>query len=111
MDARLRTLNAYLAGWFEYYGSAKTPSVFKVRDEWTRHRLRACVWKQWKPPKTREQELVALGMPRWQAWMRSSSGKGMWRMAAGPLSGVLGVAYWRAEGFIGLSDRYQKRLA
>lgn len=111
MDQRLRALNAYLAGWFGYYGYAKTPSIFKTLDEWTRHRLRACVWKQWKRQATRERELVALGMPRWQAWMRASSGKGIWRMAAGPLNGILGVAYWRAQGYVGLSDRYQKRYA
>lgn len=111
MDQRLRTLNAYLAGWFGYYGYAKTPSVFKALDEWTRHRLRACAWKQWKRQKTRERELAALGMPRRQAWMRASSGKGIWRMAGGPLNGILGVAYWRAQGYVGLSDRYQRRYA
>lgn len=43
MDARLRTQNAYLAGWFGSYGYARTPSVFQGLDEWTRRRLRACV--------------------------------------------------------------------
>lgn len=111
METRLRTLNAYLAGWFGYYGYAKTSSVFQALDEWTRHRLRACVWKQWKQPKTRYRELVNLGLPKWVAKEFAGSGKGIWRMAGGPMNRALGVAYWRAQGMVSLSDRYQKRYA
>ena len=64
-----------------------------------------------KHPKTRARALAALGMPLWAAWLRAGSAKGIWRMAGGPLNGILGVAYWRAQGYISLSDRYQRRYA
>jgi len=75
MDRRLRALNAYLAGWFGYYGYANTPSVFKALDEWLRRRLRACVWKQWKQPTTRYRRLKGLGLTPRQAFSLSDAGK------------------------------------
>ena len=86
MDERLRAVNAYLAGRFGHSGYAKTPSVFQTLDEWLRQRLRACVWKQWKQPRTRYRELVALGLPIWVAREFAGSGKGVWRMAGGSMN-------------------------
>src|SRR6202040_2726080 len=43
---RIEELNEYLTGWLGYFALADTPSVFKRLDEWTRRRLRMCLWKQ-----------------------------------------------------------------
>jgi RNA-directed DNA polymerase len=53
MELRIKELNQYLTGWCGYCALADTPSIFKELDEWIRRRLRMCVWKQWKLPRTR----------------------------------------------------------
>ena len=112
MDRRLRALNAYLAGWFGYYGYAKTPSVFEALDKWVRHRLRACVWKEWKQPTTRYRRLKGLGLTPRQAFSLSDAATGIWRSAGAPLlNQALDLAYWRGQGLTRLSDLYRKRYA
>src|SRR6184192_3110059 len=40
-------LGRYLRGWLGYFGQCQTPSVLQGLEEWTRHRLRSVIWKQW----------------------------------------------------------------
>ncbi|BAD39272.1 group II intron maturase-specific domain-containing protein [Symbiobacterium thermophilum] len=63
MKERIQRINAYLRGWIGYYALSDADSVFKEIEGWLRHRLRACLWKQWKRPRTRLRELRALGLP------------------------------------------------
>jgi hypothetical protein len=53
MKERIRRLNAYLRGWMGYYALSDSRTPFEELDEWVRCRLRSCLWKQWKLPKTR----------------------------------------------------------
>lgn len=64
MEYRIKKLNQYLIGWYGYFALADTPSVFKYLDSWIRRRLRMCVWKEWKLPKTRVRKLKGLGVPK-----------------------------------------------
>jgi RNA-directed DNA polymerase len=41
-------LARYLTGWRAYFGFCQTPSVLRELDQWTRRRLRAIAWKQWR---------------------------------------------------------------
>ena len=105
----LERLNRLVNGWVGYYQLADTPSVFKELDEWLRHRLRQLLWKRWKRPKTRYRELVARGVPPTTAREAAGSGKGPWRLSASPpVQQALNNAYWRAQGLMGFSDRYQR---
>lgn len=107
MAARLEALNAYLRGWSGYYRRAETRSVFADLDEWIRRRLRMCLLKQWKKPKTKRKKLVNLGIP--EDWARNISGsrKGYWRLALTPqMNKSLGIAYWQDQGLVSLTDRY-----
>ncbi len=63
MEKRIEKLNKYLMGWCGYFALAETPSKFKEFDEWIRRRLRMCLWKEWKTPKTRIRKLRGLGVP------------------------------------------------
>jgi group II intron reverse transcriptase/maturase len=105
----LERLNRLVNGWVGYYQLADTPSVFKELDEWLRHRLRQLLWKRWKRPKTRYREMVARGAPPTSAREAAGSGKGPWRLSASPpVQQALNNAYWRAQGLMGFSDRYQR---
>jgi RNA-directed DNA polymerase len=107
MQERIQKLNVYLKGWCGYFRIAETPSLFKVFDEWIRRRLRMCLLKQWKKPKTRTKNLVALGLPREWAGLIGCSRKGYWRLSNTPqMNKALGLAYWRSQGLVSLSERY-----
>lgn len=107
MEQRLKWLNAYLRGWAGYYRHAQTRSVFESLDMWIRHRLRMCLLKQWKKPKTKRRNLVALGIPEEWAVLISGSRKGYWRLSNTPqMNKALGLAYWRDRGLVSLVERY-----
>jgi group II intron reverse transcriptase/maturase len=109
LPALIERVNRLVKGWMVYYRLADTPSIFQELDEWLRHRLRQLLWKRWKRPKTRYRELVARGVPAFAAWEASSSGKGPWRLSASPpVHQALNNAYWRAQGLLSFSDRYQQ---
>ncbi|HEY8347364.1 MAG TPA: group II intron reverse transcriptase/maturase [Symbiobacteriaceae bacterium] len=107
MKERIQRINAYLRGWIGYYALSDAKSVFEEIEGWLRHRLRACLWKQWKRPRTRLRELRTLGLPEWVARECAYSRKGTWRMAGGPMNRALGTAYWRAQGLLSLTECYE----
>ena len=111
MEDRIGDLNSYTLGWLAYFALARTPSVYAELDGWIRRRLRMCLWKQWKRVGTRLRELRALRLPEWVARQFALSRKGYWRIARGPMNGALGVAYWRSQGLVSLTERYETLLA
>jgi RNA-directed DNA polymerase len=40
--------SCYLVGWRAYFGFCQTPTVLRDLEQWTRRRLRAIAWRQWK---------------------------------------------------------------
>jgi len=107
MAERIKQLNQYLGGWIGYFALAETPSTFRELDEWLRHRLRMCQWKQWKRTRTRVRELRALGLKELDVWEAAGSRKAYWRIAASPpLHKALSNAYWNAQGLVAIADRY-----
>ena len=108
MEDRLKELNQYLIGWCGYFALADTPSIFKDLDGWIRRRLRMCLWKAWKLPKTKIRNLVRLGIPHWKAYEWGNSRKAYWRIANSPiLHRTLGNSYWNRQGLRSLHDRYE----
>jgi RNA-directed DNA polymerase len=106
MERRIRALTAYLRGWMQYFRLARTPSIYRPLDGWTLRRLRLCLWKQWKLPKTRLRKLRALNLPEWVCQSYANSRKGYWRMSGGPMNRAMPRAFWNARGFVGLADVY-----
>ena len=108
LGKRIRGLNQYLEGWIGYFALAETPSVIEDLDKWLRHRLRACVWRQWRRVRTRYRELRALGLPENVVGFLANTRKGPWRIAQSPpLQQGLDGAYWTAHGLLDLRERYR----
>lgn len=108
MEGRIRKLNQYLMGWIGYFQLADTPSFLKYLDAWIRRRLRMCLWKQWKLPKTKVRNLIALGVPKWKAYEWGNTRKGYWRIAQSPiLHKTLGNSFWNRQGLLSLIVRYE----
>ena len=107
MEERIKELNQYLTGWCGYFSLADTPSIFRELDKWIRRRLRMCLWKQWKKPKTKVKRLISLGMPKEKAFEWGNTRKGYWRIAGSPiLSRARDNQYWVSNGLNSLLDRY-----
>ncbi len=107
MVQRIKELNQYLTGWCGYFALADTPSIFHSLDEWIRRRLRMCLWKQWKKPKTKVKRLLSLGVPKDKAYEWGNTRKGYWRIACSPiLHRTLDNQYWKSNGLNTLTDRY-----
>lgn len=108
MEYRIKKLNQYLVGWCGYYALADTPSVFRNYDSWIRRRLRMCIWKDWKLPKTKVRKLTGLGVPRGKAYEWGNTRKSYWRISKSPiLHRTLGNSYWSSQGLKSLLSRYE----
>jgi len=74
-------LNAYMRGWWNYYGIAESYNRLKLLPHWIRRRLRAVIWKHWKNRRTRVGELLKRGVSRKFAVTTGCARKGPWRMS------------------------------
>jgi RNA-directed DNA polymerase len=107
MKQRIEQLNQFTIGWCNYFSLADTPTPFERLDEWIRRRLRMCLWKQWKKPKTKIKRLISLGVPKDQAYEWGNTRKKYWRIACSPiLHRTLNSAYWQSEGLKSIRERY-----
>jgi RNA-directed DNA polymerase len=103
----VKELSSYLVGWRGYFGFCQTPSVLRALDEWTRRRLRAIAWKQWKRGRTRFAELRRRGVGRDLA--AQTAGSPPWRLANSPaLTKAFPTAYF---GSLGLASVAAPRSA
>jgi RNA-directed DNA polymerase len=92
-------LTQYLRGWLGYFGKCETPSVLQSLEEWTRHRLRSVIWKQWKRGTVRFAELRKRGISKDLAACTAGSAHGPWRLANSPaLALALPNAYFDSLG-------------
>jgi len=108
IEERIKKLNQYLTGWCGYYALVDTPGIFKELDEWTRRRLRMCMWKQWKRSQTKVKRLIALGVSRSKAHEWGNTRKKYWRIACSPiLHTTMNKQYWLNHGLRSLMDRYK----
>ena len=82
----MEKIKIYMRGWLNYYGIADMKSNIESLNGWLYRRIRMCIWKQWKLPRTRKRKLIGLGLPEWVACEGAYSRKAYWRMAG---SGVL----------------------
>ena len=82
MDYRIMHLNWVIRGWVNYFRLANMKKVCGEIDKHMRFRLRMCIWKQWKKPRTRYKALIKLGIPRCKAWEWANSRKGYARVAS-----------------------------
>jgi RNA-directed DNA polymerase len=105
----VKELSVYLIGWRGYFGFCQTPSVLRTLDEWTRRRVRAIAWKQWKRGRTRFAELRRRGVGRDLAARTAGSPHGPWRLSNSPaLNAALSISFL---GSLGLASVAASRTA
>ncbi len=85
MIERVKKLSSLIGGWVGYYRLADIKSHCQRLDEWMRRRLRMCYWKDWKRIRTRQENLVKLGIAKPKAWEFANTRKSYWRTALSPI--------------------------
>ena len=58
----LEKIKVYARGWLNYYGIASMKNNIEEINGWLYHRIRMCIWRQWKKPRTRMKNLINLGV-------------------------------------------------
>jgi RNA-directed DNA polymerase len=102
----VKELSVYLVGWRGYFGFCQTPSVLRKLDQWTRRRLRAIAWKQWKRGPTRFAELRRCGVGRDLAAQTAGCPRGPWRISNSPaLTIALPISFFGSLGLLSIVDR------
>jgi len=77
----VEAIKVYIRGWIGYFYVADMKRLMQEWNEWLRRRMRMYIWKQWKKPRTKVQNLRKLGIPDWQAYQWGNTRLGYWRIA------------------------------
>ena len=78
IQASLMRIEVYMRGWLNYYGIADMKNWVDDINGWLYHRIRMCIWKQWKKPGTKMRKLIGLGVSEDLAYMAANTRKGYW---------------------------------
>lgn len=106
-ERRKRQLEEYIRGWVGYYHLARAKRLCFATDEWLRRRIRMCIWKSWKKPKTRITNLMKCGIADWQAYQWGNTRLGYWRIANSPiLNRAMPNESLLKRGYVNLTDSY-----
>ena len=105
----MKEVKVYMIGWLNYYHIASIKTTLMEWNSWLRRRFRMYIWKQWKKPRTKIQNLIKLGIPEWQAYQWGNSRLGYWRIAASPvLSRSITNKRIARSGYFDILERYEQ---
>ena len=108
IEKAMDRIRVFMQGWLNYFGIASMKRHIEALNGWLCRRIRMCIWKQWKLPRTRLKRLLGLGLPKRAAYEGAYSRKAYWRMAG------CGVVQWALNkkrlidwGYYDLATAYQ----
>ena len=108
IHASLKKIEVYMRGWLNYYGIASMKNWIEDLNGWLYRRIRMCIWKQWKLPRTKLRYLRSLGIPEKYAQMAANSRKGYWRTCnTTTVKRAMSKERLIHEGFYDLANAYQ----
>lgn len=81
----MEKVKVYIRGWLNHFYVADMKRNLQKWNEWLRRRVRMYIWKQWKKPRTKVQNLRKLGVPEGQAYQWGNTRLGYWRVAGSPV--------------------------
>lgn len=108
IHACLEKIKVYMRGWLNYYGIADMKNRIDELNSWLYHRIRMCIWKQWKLPKTKKRNLMKLGIPEYFAHQAANSRRKYWYVSGmGAVNRALTKERLINSGFYDLATAYQ----
>ena len=104
----LGKIKVYARGWLNYYGVASMKNIIDDINGWLYHRIRMCIWKQWKKPRTKRRNLIKLGIPEYYALIAANSRRGYWfTSSTSTVNRALSKERLINSGFYDLATAYQ----
>lgn len=104
----MEKIKVYMRGWLNYYGMADMKSNISALNSWLYRRIRMCIWKQWKLPRTRMRKLIGLGVDSHYAATIAYDRKGYWFNAGNKaVNWALNKERLIRWGFYDLAEAYQ----
>lgn len=76
----MEKVKVYIRGWLNHFYAADMRRNLQKWNKWLRRRFRMYIWKQWKMPRTKVQNLSKLGVPEGQAYQWGDTRLGYWRV-------------------------------
>ena len=96
-------LNPILRGWAAYFKLTETQRVLEDLDSWIRRKLRCVLWRQWKRPYTRAQNLMRAGLPEERAFRSAFNQRGpWWNSGASHMHAAYRKSYFDRLGLVSL---------
>ena len=90
-----------------YFGISHTYREVLALDQWLRRRVRLCYWKQWRWPRTRRRQLIALGIHPDEVMKASRCRRGYWWMSGnGIVQRALDNRWLREQGVPDLKSQW-----
>lgn len=109
IDDKIDKLRPVIRGWINYYRIADMKTLMQKIEEHLRHRVRMCIWKYWKRPRTKYKALRKLGISEQNAYMVANTRRGYYWVAS---TVVLHIAIsnerLKQKGLVFPLDYYQK---
>ena len=78
LEIILKEIRQLMTGWLNYYGIGEMKGFMKELNGWLKRRIRQYIWKQWKYPRARRENLIRLGIEKQKAYEWSNTRKGYW---------------------------------
>ncbi len=108
-EQRKEALHNVIRGWVSYFKYADAKENLRAIDEWLRSRIRMCIWKSWKRPRTRVRNLIKCGVASGKAYEWGNTRKGYWAIAGSPILKVVASNRNLARaGYPSLMGYYEK---
>jgi len=105
-------INAWLRGWYGFFGIASATEMQAMRklDAHIRRRLRAVLLRYWKRKRTNARKLIALGVKRDSVWRQLYAGRKSWWALSHTHAVDQGLrnAYFSKRGLICLVDLHRQ---
>ena len=105
----LQKIKVYMRGWLNYYGIATMKNAIEDLNGWLYHRIRMCIWKMWKRPRSKMKYLIKLGVPEQLAYRAANSRRKCW-FVSNTVAVKMGLTkeILVRKGFYDLADAYQQ---
>jgi RNA-directed DNA polymerase len=97
-----------LRGWGHYFRLADVKGVFEELDQWIRRRLRVLLWRQWKRPRTRFNELRNEGWTRRSAISAHNGYGPWWNAGASHMNQAVPASTFAHMGLVSLLDQHRR---
>ena len=107
---KVERLNQLTRGWINYFKIGSMKHLCREMDKHIRYRLRMCIWKHWKTPQNRAENLIKLGIDKKHAWSTAYTGA---RIAficqRGIVNRVISKERLTRFGLVSMLDYYTER--